>query len=79
MKQLTLQVNEDNAAIITEWLKQHTQALGNDEKGIPINLSYTQAKATAKITLGKKLYLRDIQAIKHLKSLCGEDTVTLGY
>jgi DNA polymerase-3 subunit alpha len=79
IKQLTLNVNGDNAATITEWLRQHVQTEEDNTNGIKVYMAYTHEQATAKITLGKKLCLKDIQPIKHLKALCGEEAVTLGY
>jgi DNA polymerase-3 subunit alpha len=79
IKEITLCVNGHNAPTITEWLRQHIQHEEDNTAGITVNMTYTHEKAAAKITLGKKLCLKDIQPINQLNALCGENTVILEY
>lgn len=79
IKQLTLNVNGHNAATITEWLRQYVQTEEDNTAGVAVNMAYIHEQAAAKITLGKKLNLKDISPIKQLQALCGENTVILGY
>ncbi|MEY3182673.1 MAG: polymerase alpha chain [Pseudomonadota bacterium] len=79
IKQVTLRVTPDNASTITEWLRQHLSLTQMDGPGITVHMHYIKEKASANITLGKQLHLRDIRSIQQLRGLCGADSVSICY